>query len=115
MAGSHSDKSMAEYVPEAGWRYVLEFWFMRDRLLLLMIFSSFLPFMSVLLLPHMMLWLLKSPSRMYGLGSCSIILLTSASFMGSCGGIYMEQMLIVLCKVVFTAIACNVVSRVILL
>ena len=47
----------------------------------------------------MVLWLLKSPSRIKGVGSCCNMLLISLLFMAPWGGIYMEQILIVLCKV----------------
>ena len=47
------------------------FFFNRQRLLLLlMIFSRVWPLWFVLLQPHMILWLLKSPSRIKGVGSC---------------------------------------------
>ena len=70
-----------------------------------MIFSKVLPLWFVLLQPHMVLCLLKSPSRIKGVGSCCDMLLISLSFMALQGRIYMEQILIVLCKVTLTAIA----------
>ena len=81
------------------------FFLNRQRLLLLMIFSRVWSLWFVLLQPHMVLWLLKSPSRIKGVGSCCNMLLISLSFMASWGGIYREQILIVLCKVTLTAIA----------
>ena len=80
-----------------------------------MIFSRVCPLWVVLLQPYMVFWLLKSPSRIKGVGSCCNMLLNSLSFMASWGGIYMEQILIVLCKVILTAIAWSWVLRWILL
>ena len=107
--GSLSVRSIAEYVPDAGCRYVLDLLLYRHRLFLLIMLSNFFPFGLVFLDPHMILWLLKSPKSMKGFGSCFIRLFNSTSSIGSCGGIYMEQMLTVLCKVAFTAIACSLV------
>ena len=70
-----------------------------------MIFLRVLHLWFVLLQPHMVLWLLKSLSRIKGVGSCCYMLLISLSFMALQGRIYMEQILIVLCKVPLTAIA----------
>ena len=74
-------------------------------MLLMMMFSMFLPSLSVFLHPYMKLWLMKSLNNMYGLGSCSIILVFSVSFMGSLGGMYMEHIMMVLSRVVLTAMA----------
>ena len=56
------------------------------------------------LLPHIILCLLKYPIKINGLGSRSIRLFNSFSFMGSWGGIYSEQMVTVLCRVAETVI-----------
>ena len=60
-------------------------------------------------------WGCKSPSRIKGVGSCCNMLLILLSFMASWGGIYIAQILIVLCKVSLTAIAWKWVLKWILL
>ena len=96
--------SIAENVPEDELRWVWAFRLWRHRLLL-MIFSRVLPLLFVVLLPHKMLWLLKSPINIYGLGSWFIKLFSCSSFIGSWGGMYIEQMAVVLCKVAEIATA----------
>ena len=50
-------------------------------------------------LPHEVLWLLKSPRRMKGLVSCLVWFTSSISLICSCGGMYTEWIVIVLCSV----------------
>ena len=64
----------------------------------LITFSNILPFLFVSLHPHRVLWLLKSPIRMKGLGNWSISFFNSFLSMSSLGGIYIEH--------IFTALYC---------
>ena len=77
-------------------------------------FSKIWPLLFVILLSYIILWLLKSAIKINGLGSCSIRLFNSFSFIGSWDGIYSEQMVKVLCRVAETAIACKWVLMLIL-
>ena len=72
--------------------------------MLLKIFSRVWTLLFIVLFPHIMLWLLKSPIKINGLGSCFIKLFHSFSFMGSWGG-YNAQMETVLSKVAEPTIA----------
>ena len=106
---SHIVKSITEYVPVAGWRYVFDsLMYMRNWFL----FNSdyiILPFLSVFLLPQISLWLLKSTIIMKGLGNCSIKLFNSDSLISSLGGIYIEHTVIVLWRVADITAACRLV------
>ena len=51
--------------------------------IIIYVFSKFFPFWFVLRQLYIMLWLLKSPSRIKGVGSCCNILLSSFSFIAS--------------------------------
>ena len=72
-----------------------------------------LPILSVFLFPQILLWLLKSPIIMKGLGNCFIDLFSSNSLGSSFGGIYTEHIVIILWRVADIVTACMFVFSVI--
>ena len=111
--GSHNFKSIAEYVPVAGSRYVFDLLlFMHNWCLFNNDYITLL-FLSVFLLLQILLWLLKSLIIMKSLGNCSIKLFSTDSLSSSHGGIYTEYTVIVLWRVADIATACMFLFRVI--
>ena len=70
-----------------------------------MIFSKVLPFWFISLYPHMMKWLLKSPIKINGLESCCNSSSSSVSIIWSHGGMYIEHIVMVRCRVAVASTA----------
>ena len=84
--------------PFVGFICVGSFWLRRHRFWSFISCSILLPFVSVCWLPPKVIWLLKSPKRMKDLVSCLVRFSSSILLICSCGGMYTEQVVIVLCN-----------------
>ena len=111
--GVHKLKSIAVNVPDPGCKYVYEPSFIRHRLFSEINFKITLPLLLFESEPHTTLWALKSPSNIYGEGSCAISCSNAGTLSGSLGGKYKEHTVKTLPLVTVTASACKVVLRVI--